>query len=109
MAEMKQWVREERLNWDMWWQYCLHARHQAADSGSRSPTNMKNPMGKPRAVPLQMKSHQKVRPQPQPQVISKAQSQALANLAMASIREQGERRPQSDEEWYQLAIEALEW
>jgi hypothetical protein len=30
MAEMKQWVRSEGLNWDLWWQYCQHARQEVA-------------------------------------------------------------------------------
>jgi len=119
MAEMKQWVKSSGLNWDLWWQYCQRARQEAPKrqaSPQAGPTFLGHGSFKPRVlnpapqfnpVPAQMKAyHDQMRSRPN---VSKAQAQAIMNQHETAPRPHAEQRPSTDEEWHQLAVEALDW
>lgn len=117
MAEMKQWVKSSGLNWDLWWQYCQRARQEAArpQAGLTGPTFLGRPSGRPReltqpefnSVPPQMRAyHDRIKSRSN---ISRAQAHAVMNQQAAAQQPPGTSRPTSDEEWYHLATEALDW
>jgi len=120
LAEMKQWVKSQGLDWELWWQYCQRARKEAAEGSPKrqamkvasGPTFLGHPSGKASTqsmfnpVPAQMKSYNnqmKMRPN-----ISRAQVQA-GMTKQAIPAPQTESRPATSEGWQQVATEAMFW
>jgi len=126
MAEMQQWVKASGLNWDVWWQWCVRAQQE---STSRSPKNkaayargaamFSDPAKKPsRAmtaphqpqfdpVPPAMKAYQsQMRSKPN---IARAQARSVHNQNQEIAVQLEAKRPTTDQEWHQMAVEALHW
>lgn len=118
MVEMRQWVKNSGIEWDLWWQYCLRSRQETRQVSQTQqmvmgPTFLGPNSSRPRVVapqfnpvPPQMKAYNtqvaKGRPNVSRQQLHRSRSQPAAPQIT-------EKRPSSEDGWKALAMEALAW